>query len=164
MFCSNCGKEIPKDSKFCNNCGTKNDLVIIENANPPRKSDEDIKIEISNKSQKTVQKILISLLIAAIIGLFSYPISNAILEVNKKDLSPADFRFQMKVGANNIALRRQDLMGQSVNNAIIVGVISFFIIVGIQFIKLEEKQESNPDQGDPIIPKQTGPPAQEQDD
>jgi hypothetical protein len=157
MFCRNCGKEISMESNFCNNCGTKIEPVIIENLKSPLKPEEAVKIVVSNKSQNIIQKILTSLLLAAILGLFSYPISNAILEVDKKDLSPDDFSFQMRVGADNASLRRQDLMGQSVNNALIVGVVSFFIIIGIKFITLEKDQENITDRVDPLIPDQTEP-------
>ena len=143
MYCSNCSKEILKDSKFCNNCGAKIEPVIIEKTKSSNSPEEVFKIEVSNKSQNIIKKILISLLLAVIIGFISYPISNAILEVNKKDLSPDDFNFFLKVGADNAALRKQELMDQSVNNAIIVGVISVFVIIGITFIKFEKKQESN---------------------
>jgi len=162
MFCSNCGKEMTNDSKFCSNCGIEIKTIIIENAKTIHKADEDLKIEISNKSQKILSKFFVSLFIAALFGLISYPISNAILGVYKKDLTPSDFRFQMTVGGDNVSLRRQDLMGQSLNNSIIVGIISFFIIVGIQFIKLEKKQESNSDQSAPIKPEKLEPSIHEQ--
>jgi hypothetical protein len=143
MFCNNCGKEILLESKFCNYCGTKIETSIIEKAKSTSNSKEAFNIEVSNKFQKAIQKILISILLGVIIGLISYPISNAILEVDKKDLSPEDFNFFLKAGADNAALRRQDLMDQSLHNSIIVGIVAVFVIIGFKFIMLEKKQENN---------------------
>lgn len=32
MFCSNCGKQIPENTKFCNHCGAQQNLVNTDNA------------------------------------------------------------------------------------------------------------------------------------
>ena len=38
MFCSNCGKQIPENTKFCNNCGAKQ---IVETKEPATKTTEN---------------------------------------------------------------------------------------------------------------------------
>lgn len=58
MYCSNCGKEIPKESDFCPYCGT--DLK------------EENSIEKSSKSENIICGIAIGFFVLIIIGLIYY--------------------------------------------------------------------------------------------
>lgn len=51
MFCTNCGKQIPDDSLFCEHCGTKNDLNFKSAAPQPKKADEKV-----DKPKETVNE------------------------------------------------------------------------------------------------------------
>lgn len=63
MFCTNCGKKISDDSKFCVYCGHN-----VEDENLPRTEDNNIK-----KSDENFQKIfLISIGIVILLGFYIY--------------------------------------------------------------------------------------------
>ena len=62
MFCSNCGKEMDENSKFCPNCGVENILLSSEKENKDELKEKKVK---NKKGKKKVIKIL-----SLIIGMF----------------------------------------------------------------------------------------------
>ena len=42
MFCKECGNKIPENSKFCQNCGTSQDTIIVEQPKVENKKDNHL--------------------------------------------------------------------------------------------------------------------------
>lgn len=53
MFCTNCGKEIPDESKFCKYCGNR--IIKKEELKQIEKSDKTEITEHTNTTEKTVK-------------------------------------------------------------------------------------------------------------
>jgi hypothetical protein len=81
-----------------------------------------------------------AVMVSLIVGVFTYSISNSILEVDKKDLSWSDYSFQPKYGADNAALRREVLTQKSFENAKIATIISFVFVLAFMFISVENRE------------------------
>lgn len=146
MYCISCGDKINKEINFCANCGTPtresiSNISVTEKNKSVKVEGDTLKVGYTNTATSIIKKIFFASVIAIIVGAISYPISNEVQGINKTNLSPSDYSFQLKVGANNDAIRRFNIESQSIKNAKIVTLISFIFAIGYFFIKVEKTDE-----------------------
>ena len=67
MYCSNCGKEIGEDQKFCPNCGVE----IVKSAEPSKKVEKSVEEEEGDKKTNSI-KCFVFGIIAAFCAAFAY--------------------------------------------------------------------------------------------
>lgn len=148
MYCTKCGQILNDNVNFCGSCDTPI-TKPTETAAAIAKTeahvalateDEKIKVKYDNKASSVFGKILMAIIISLIVGAITYPISNSILEVDKKDLSWSDYSFQPRTDADNAALRREVLTDKSFQNAKIAAIISFVVVLTFMFIRVENKE------------------------
>lgn len=135
MYCTNCGKALTRGENYCSKCGSSN--------TPEKKRSVDTNY--SNQAGSVIKKVLIAAIAALLIGFISYPISNSVLGINKENLTRSDFNFERRVGADNALLRRQGIESKSVENAMIVTGVSFFIVLAFMFVAKESDDEATND-------------------
>lgn len=143
MYCTSCSEKINKEINFCANCGTPtrestSNVSETEKNKSVKLEGDTLKVGYTNTVSNAIKKIFFAALIAITIGAISYPISNEVQGINKTNLSPSDYPFQLKIGANNDAIRRNYIESKSMENAKMVTIITFIFAIGYFFIKVEK--------------------------